>query len=174
MLNFFKTQQFNKNRLYNNILFLSRKKIIYTKFMVKDTFQNRVNLMFMHFSFIITSVQKNNLHFDYKEYYQKLFDSIFKNIEINMRELGFGDTVVNKKMKFLVKVFYSILKYSENYRNESIQSKSQFFCKNLEFNKPLKSKNNDELIHYFDKFHSFCFDLTPDSVLKGNLNFTYK
>jgi len=33
---------------------------------------------------------------------------------------------------------------------------------------------NDMLVEYFDKFQSFCFYLSLDSVLKGELNFKYK
>ena len=34
---------------------------------------------------------------------------LFFNIENNLRELGFGDVSVNKKMKELNKIFYDIL-----------------------------------------------------------------
>jgi len=40
---------------------------------------------------------------------QDLYDSLFHNIEYNLRELGFGDVSVNKKMKDLNKILYDIL-----------------------------------------------------------------
>ncbi len=40
---------------------------------------------------------------------QTFFDYIFKRIETDLRELGFGDMSVNKKMKIIVTKFYSIL-----------------------------------------------------------------
>ena len=33
-----------------------------------------------------------------------------------MREIGFGDTTINKNMKFLVKTFYNILFNCEKYK----------------------------------------------------------
>ena len=39
----------------------------------------------------------------------KTYDSVFDNIENNIRELGFGDVTVNKKMKELNKILYDIL-----------------------------------------------------------------
>ena len=33
---------------------------------------------------------------------------------------------------------------------------------------------NKGIIDYFDKYEAFCFDLKPDSVLKGELKFNYK
>ena len=40
---------------------------------------------------------------------QQDYDSLFHNIENNLRELGFGDVTVNKKMKDLNKILYDIL-----------------------------------------------------------------
>ena len=37
-----------------------------------------------------------------------------------------------------------------------------------------KTPINNELVDYFEKYKSFCFDLSADSILKGELNFIYK
>ena len=91
-----------------------------------------------------------------------------------MRELGFGDTNINKNMKSLVKVFYDILLNCENYKNKNQSSKNLFLCKYLQQNDHQKMPINVPLINYFDKYQAFCFDLTPNSVLTGDLNFNYK
>ena len=31
-----------------------------------------------------------------------------------------------------------------------------------------------ELVKYFNDYQAFCFDLSSDSVLRGDLNFIYK
>ena len=88
----------NESILYNNILSLSRNKLFYTKFALADSFQNRINLIFMHLSLIfIKTNQKTNTN-DYKDFYQKVFDLTFNRIELNMREIGYGDVYVNKNM----------------------------------------------------------------------------
>ena len=89
--------------LYNNILSLSRNKLFFTKFDLADTFQNRIYLIFIHISFLFTKLKQNNQKVIYKVFYQKMFDLIFNRIELNMREIGYGDTVINKNMKFLIK-----------------------------------------------------------------------
>ena len=94
--------------LYNKILVLSRNKLFYKDFNVADTFQNRIYLIFIHFSFILNITKKQN-RLDFKDFYQRIFDLVFNKIELNMREIGYGDTVINKNMKFLVKIFYNIL-----------------------------------------------------------------
>jgi len=160
--------------LYNNILSLSRNKLFFTKFGLADTFQNRIYLIFIHISFLFTKIKQNHHKEIYKVFYQKMFDLIFNNIELNMREIGYGDTVINKNMKFLAKTFYSILLNCENFNVRSLDLKKMFLFKYLTHNNIKKKADNVPLIEYFDKYQTFCFDLSLDSVLKGNLNFNYK
>ena len=157
--------------LYNNILLLSRNELFYTKFDLSDTFQNRIHLIFIHISFIFVKTKIDMKDKEYKTFYQKLFDFLFKQIELNMREVGYGDVSVNKYMKALIKSFYNILLYCDNYKNEKQESKNIFFSRYLKTNITQKMANNEPLIEYFDKFQVFCFDLSADKVLKGDLNF---
>ncbi len=160
--------------LYNNILSLSRNKLFFTKFGLADTFQNRIYLIFIHISFLFIKIKQNNQKEIYKIFYQKMFDLIFKNIELNMREIGYGDIVTNKNMKFLVKTFYNILLNCENFNERSLNLKKMFFFRYLKYNNMKKKADNVPLIEYFDKYQAFCLDLSLDSVLKGDLNFRYK
>ena len=99
MFHYFKQNFTQEKKLYNNIVNLSRNKIFYTKFNLSDTLYNRINLIFFHISFLMNKINyksKSKLH---KEFEQKVFDFTFKNIEINMREIGLGDVAINKKMK---------------------------------------------------------------------------
>ena len=163
-----------ENNLYNTILLLSRNKLFYTKFDLIDTFQNRIHLIFIHISFIFIKIKQNNKNRIYKIFYQKIFDLIFNKIELNMREIGFGDTTINKNMKFLVKTFYNILINCEKYKKMSTNDKSKFFNKYLKLNNVKNTDNNEGIIEYFDKYEAFCFDLNPNSVLRGELKFNYK
>ena len=169
------TKQINSKEgiLYNNILLLSRNKLFYTKFDLTDTFQNRIHLIFIHISFLFIKVDHNEKRKIYKIFYQKLFDFLFKQIELNMREIGYGDILVNKNMKFLIKSFYNVLLYCEKYKEKTLESKNIFFKKYLKSNIRQKLANYEPLAKYFNKFQAFCFDLSSDSILKGELNFNY-
>ena len=163
-----------ENKLYSKILLLSRNKLFYTNLGLVDTFQNRINLIFLHISFLFIKLKQGDKSYRYKEFFQKMFDFIFEKIELNMREIGHGDTTVNKNMKFLVKVFYDILLNCEGYEKKNTENKNLFLIKCLTSNTGRKSVNNIRLVDYFDKYQAFCFDLSPDSVLSGDLNFNYK
>ena len=170
------TKQINTREsiLYNNILFLSRNKLFYTKFDLADTFENRIHLIFIHISFLLIKINHKKDTKIYKNFYQKLFDFLFKQIELNMREIGYGDVLINKNMKYLVKSFYNVLLNCEKYKEKTPESKNIFFNKYLKSNIKPKLANYVPLVKYFNKFQAFCFDLSSDSVLSGDLNFNYK
>ena len=163
-----------ENLLYNKIVSLSRNKFFYTKLNLKDSFQNRINLIFIHISFLFVKIKQVNSNKAFVGFYQSSFDVIFKKIEQNMRELGHGDVTVNKNMKFLVKVFYEVLLNCESYSNKNLDEKNIFLSKHLALNNDKKGVKCNDLVGYFDKYQSFCLDLSPDKVLKGELNFIYK
>ena len=164
----------NENTLYNRILLLSRNKIFYTNFNLSDTFQNRIHLIFIHISFLFVKMKKSSDKEIYKAFYQSIFDLIFIKIELNMREIGYGDVTVNKKMKILVKIFYNILLNCEKFSEKTTIVKNEFLLKYLDEKTPKKMLNNQLLVKYFDEYEAFCIDLSSDSVLKGNLNFNYR
>jgi len=163
-----------EKKLYNNIIYLSRNKLFYTKFNLSDTLQNRVNLIFFHISFLLNKINHKNKSKKHKDFEQKFFDLTFNTIELNMREMGYGDVKINKNMKFLIKIFYNILLNCENYNKKKESVKLKFLLDYLSLKDETKAQNNTNLVNYFNKYQAFCFDLCLDSVLKGDLNFTYK
>jgi cytochrome b pre-mRNA-processing protein 3 len=104
---------------------------------------------------------------------QDIFDFFFKQIELNCRELGYGDVTVNKKMKSLIKLFYEILMQCENWKQLQIDNKNNLllnFFSIIVDNKILTNK----LVNYFDKLALFIEDISLNSITKGVFNFVYK
>jgi len=174
MLNYFKKNISIEDKLYNKILSLSRNKLFYKKLGLSDTFENRIILIFLHISFLFIKLKEKNEESTNKSFSQKMFDLVFDKIELNMREIGYGDTIVNKNMKTLVKSFYNILLNCEIYEKKDRNDKVAFFRKYLQLSSDKEGSINIKLTKYFDKYQAFCFDLSVDSVLRGELNFEYK
>jgi len=61
----------------------------------------------------------------------------------------------------------------ETYKKDTLNSKKKKLLHHLTLN-DIKTPINIELIDYFEKYKSFCFDLSADSILQGELNFIYK
>ena len=102
MLGHFNKKGSNVSLLYNKILLLSRNKFFYLDLGLNDSFQNRIYLIFLHISFLLIKLKNTNTNTEHKKFYQKTFDYIFSRIEIDMREIGYGDLSVNKKMKIKI------------------------------------------------------------------------
>jgi hypothetical protein len=95
---------------------------------------------------------------------QDNYNNLFYFIENNLRELGFGDVSVNKKMKDLNKIFYDILL--------KINTKKDGFklSKNLSIKYFENLKDNDKkwvnFDEYFKKYYNFCFELSDNNMIK--------
>ena len=157
----------HSNKLYNKLVELSRNKFFYDNLRLADNFETRVLLIFFHFIIILRLKKNNNL----KKDFQELFDNIFQNIEINIRELGYGDTKVNNTMKNLNKIFYDILYKLDNDGLSKFHDRSDLLNKYFFNNKKNNEQNIVKLAKYMDQFNDFCFDLNIDNVLKGSIEF---
>ena len=165
--------QSHNNLLYNKFIELSRNFFFYKDILLKDNFETRINLIFVHFSLILIIFKKKK-----KEFPQEIFDFFFLNIEYHIRELGYGDIAVNKKMKMLNRFFYDILLKINKSKSEVFEVDGEIL--KTYFN--LASTNSslliddliDDLIDYFNSFYNFCFELDINNVLKGKINFKYK
>ena len=160
----FKFKKHNTD-LYNTLLTLSRNLFFYKKINLKDTFETRIYLMFLHFSMFLIIFKFKKVNFS-----QNNYDSFFHCIEYNLRELGFGDVAVNKKMKTLNKIFYDILlKINKSEKSISINKDLvQNYFSELNNSKNHKYKLFEQ---YFVSFFHFCFELSPENMIKDAINF---
>ena len=154
--------------MYTTLLNLSRNVYFYENIKLKDSFETRIYLMFLHFSIILIIYKKKSLKFD-----QNAYDSLFYNIENNLRELGFGDVSVNKRMKDLNKILYDmLLKLKDNKKDEFKLNKS-LIVKYFDIFDIDKTSKYQEFSQYFVRFYNFCFELPHNSMLKKAINFKH-
>ena len=135
----------HNNSLYNTLLSLSRNIFFYKKIKLSDSFETRIYLMFLNFSIMMIVSKKKGKKFD-----QQSYDSLFDNIEYNLREMGFGDIAVNKKMKLFIKAFYGrIAQYNRGMSNY-IDGKDKSLLEQTILNNIYKGQvNNKEKINSF-------------------------
>tara|TARA_X000001036_G_scaffold418536_1_gene437491 strand:+ start:108 stop:605 length:498 start_codon:yes stop_codon:yes gene_type:complete len=159
----FKKTKHNSD-LYNTLLLLSRNIFFYKDLKFQDTYEIRIYLMFFHYS-VILQISK----IKEKEPDQANYNNLFFYIENNLREMGFGDVSVNKKMKELNKIFYDILiKLRSNSNDFEInKTLSVKYFDNLKNNE----KNWVNFSKYFINFYSFCFELDSNSVIQDAKKF---
>ena len=121
--------------------------------------------MFMHLSIILIIFKNKRINFP-----QESYDGLFYCIENDLRELGFGDINVNKKMKNFNKIFYDILLKINKVEKKFIINK-KLVCK---YFSELDKTNNTKYAYfdrYFTKFYHFCFGLPPKTMIKDAIKF---
>ncbi|MBA1338332.1 MAG: hypothetical protein FD549_000403 [Pelagibacterales bacterium] len=156
----------HNNKLYNNLVKLSRNIYFYRELKLKDNFESRIILIFLHYSIIMTSLTTNKKI----KFPQHIFDNIFQNIEYHLRELGYGDVAVNKKMKILNKIFYNILlKINLNPKSDFKINKDLLLDHFSD--SPIDTGNMSKLCTYFVDFHNYCFELDLNTVIEGKINY---
>jgi len=106
-----------------------------------------------------------------KEFPQEIFDNIFQNIEFHIRELGYGDVAVNKKMKILTRIFFDILLKIKNKKVEEFSTDKDILTTYFEPEVKNKLHLIEDLAIYFNNFYNFCFELDNNNMLKGRINF---
>ena len=156
---------FKYNDLYNKIISLTREKFFYTEISLKDELITRIYLVLFHLGFILELLKKNNKN---KKLAQNIYDSFFINIDLHLREIGHGDVSVNKKMKDLIKLFYEILLYCEQW--DIIGSKDKMkFLKNLFDNSNEINFDIQKLLIYLDNYRYNLQDISLNFLIKGIL-----
>ena len=150
--------------IYNSLVNLTRNKTLYEGYVKQDTFSDRLILFLFHFAFLL-KVYKRECS---KKIMQDVFDYVFKQLELNIREIGYGDVSVNKNMKNYINLFYNILETTEKWEKLNKNDQNKFFLKYLN-----QSNNNVRIVNYFENYLNYLKNNTFNSLLKGviKLNF---
>jgi len=154
----------NYLNIYNNLIKLTRNKKLYLMLEKEDTFSDRLIFLFFHLAIFLKHFKSS----ESSKELQDIFDFIIKQIELSIREIGYGDASINKKMKNYLNLFYSLLVKIETLDLDS----SEVFV-NL-FKKYLNTKKNlDFYTEYFNKYRIFLTKNTLNNFTKDILNFNF-
>ena len=154
---------FKYNDLYNKIISLTREKFFYTEISLKDELITRIYLVLFHLGFILELLKKNNKN---KKLAQNIYDSFFINIDLHLREIGHGDVSVNKKMKDLIKLFYEILLYCEQWDIMRSKDKMKFLTNLFDTNNEMNF-DKQKLLIYLDNYRFNLKDISLNFLIKG-------
>ena len=143
--------------VYNNLINYSRNKNLYKSLDREDNFSDRLTFFLIHFAFFL----KNYKNKENKDILQKIYDFNFRQLELSIREIGYGDQSINKKMKVYLNLFHAIVSdihfWDKLDKSEKLKKLSNY----LE-----DFKEIDILVEYFDDF--------AVNLNKKNLNFFLK
>ena len=96
---------------------------------------------------------------------QDIYDFIFRQLELSIREIGYGDQSINKKMKIYINHFHFIISeihFWDDLERSEKEKKISLFLKNFQ--------KIDYLVDYFDTFKDNLKKKTLNSYLKSVSN----
>tara|TARA_Y100000389_G_scaffold168617_1_gene174378 strand:- start:54 stop:518 length:465 start_codon:yes stop_codon:yes gene_type:complete len=147
--------------IYNNLINYTRNKDLYKSLNRDDNFSDRLTLFLLHFSFIL----KNFKNDENKIVLQEIYDFVFRQLELSIREIGYGDQSINKKMKDYINLFHSMVSeihfWNKLKRLEKLKKLSIFLS---------DFKNINDLIDYFEEFNEKLSKKTLNSYIKSVSN----
>ena len=115
----------NYINIYNNLIKLTRNKLLYLNINKDETFSERLIFFLLHFSFFL-KIYKNEIS---KKEIQEIYDFIFRQLELSIREIGYGDVSINKKMKDYINFLHKIIGDIDNWDELSYENKMVFLLK---------------------------------------------
>ena len=149
----------NYLNLYNKLVELTTNKSLYKGMTSKqDKFGDRLTFFLIHFAFFLKEFKNP----DNREILQDIYDFIFRQLELSIREIGYGDQSINKKMKDYINIFHSIvseLHFWDNLDYNTKEKKLSSFLKNFD--------NTKYLVDYFEEFKHYLSKNTLNSYLKS-------
>ncbi|MDB9937249.1 ubiquinol-cytochrome C reductase [Candidatus Pelagibacter sp.] len=150
----------NKNyiNIYNNLVQLTRNKELYKDFKNQDTFSDRLIFFLLHFAFFLKIYKENND----KKLLQEIYDYIFRQVELSIREIGYGDQSINKKMKEYLNLFYGMLDKIHDWDDLTLESRTTLLENFLD-----NALNSDYLVVYFEKYRLNLLNNTLNCYIKG-------
>ena len=147
--------------LYNKFINYTRNKELYKSLNREDNFSDRLTLFLLHFSFFL----KNFKNEENKIILQEIYDFIFRQLELSIREIGYGDQSINKKMKDYINLFHSMVSEIHFWNNLSRTQKLEKFSIFL-----TDFKEIEYLLDYFELFNDNLSKKTLNSYLKSVSN----
>ena len=150
--------------IYNNLIKLTRNKNLYLNLINEDTFSDRLIILLFHFGFFL-QLHKNDVS---KKEAQNLFDFIIKQIELSIREIGYGDVSINKKMKEYVNLFYLILEKVEIWESLDKSKKTYLIADLINI-----EKDSHLLTDYFNKYREFLINNPLKNFRKDIIEFKF-
>ena len=150
----------NRNyiHIYNSFIKLTTNKNLYKNLSEKDTFSDRLVLFLIHFAFFL-KVFKNP---ENKKILQEIYDFIFRQVELSIREIGYGDQSINKKMKDYINLFHSMVSeihFWEDLDKSEKLKKFSVFLNDFE--------DIHHLLDYFEQFNENLSKKTLNYYLKS-------
>jgi len=117
-------------------------------------------IFFFHLGFLL-KVYKN---IETKDNLQKFFDFCVRQIELSIREIGYGDATINKKMKEYINLFYSIVDKIDKWEDKDSNERYEILKLYVD-----DASNYEKFVEYFEKYKNKLTKITFNNITEDVL-----
>ena len=136
------------------MIIFSRNKDLYKFLNRNDDFSDRLTILLVHFCFFLKRFKSE----ENRKIMQEIYDFVFRQLELSIREEGYGDQSINKKMKVYLNYFHSVVDELHFWEKMEFNTKVEKLSIFLSEFKEIKF-----FVEYFDDFY--------DNLQKNNLKY---
>ena len=123
----------------------------------QDVFYDRMIIFFFHLAFLLKTYKNT----EPKNELQNFFDFCIRQIELSIREIGYGDATINKKMKEYVNLLFSVIDKIDPWEDMDNEKKIEIIKLFIE-----GGLNFYYFLNYLEKYRFFLSKNTFNSLSK--------
>lgn len=156
-------------RLYEQAIILARTSALYTKYDVVDDVDGRFDALCLMVMLIMRRLKDID---GGKNISQELFDSMFADMDLSLREMGAGDIGVSKRVRAMAEGFMGRL---ENYASALDKGDDNLLAEVLARNLLRMPNAGDQasksgLVAFIKKLNDDINAISPDDMLAGKMS----
>ena len=174
MLSFFKNKDLsiNVDTTYCIIVDQSRNPSFYKELLVPDNIDGRFDVLTLHMFFIFSRLKKEEqkaVHFS-----QRLFDTMFVDMDQSLREMGVGDLSVGKRVKDMGKALLGRVEVYDRVFEGADSEIEASIVRNIYRGDQTLLREVRKLIDYSKRSILELSAAPTDNILRANFKFTEK
>lgn len=157
-------------KLYLGIVAQSRQPGFFLDGGVADSVDGRFDVLVLNAFLVIRRL--NQLGPQGKALAQHLFDDMFGNLDGDVREMGFSDWTIGKKIQRMAEAFYGRAEaYQKALDGGDSAALKQALARNVFRSQPVTDAQLGFIQQYFERQDTALADVTLEQMLAGNIPF---
>ncbi|MDB5415608.1 MAG: ubiquinol-cytochrome chaperone [Rubritepida sp.] len=157
--------------LYGAAVGMARAPEFYAQRGVPDTAAGRFELVALHTSLLIRRLRMAGDRTG-DALAQAVFDAMFSDMDVNLREMGIGDLSVGKRVKMLWEGFHGRSQsYAEALDAGDAPALAEALSRNIWVKEPVPEGAADSLAQYAIRLDKVLADQTVEAMAKGEVRF---
>lgn len=159
------------NTLYSTIVEQSRQPLFYQDYQIPDTPEGRYELLMLHMWLVLRQLGKQKEP-QTREFSQNLFDFMFADVDMNLRELGINDLAVGKRVRRMAEAFYGRIAAYDAGMEQGTDALVAALDRNLyQYVNDVPRQSLDWMVHYIHKQMEQLESLPDTAMMAGQIHF---